>query len=57
MAPANLFLQLLFSQSEVSLNEKLVSVASNNYAYRAYLETLLNYGKEAKEGDLKTKRA
>ena len=52
VAPANLFLQSLFSQCEVSLNEKLVSVASNNYAYRAYLETLLNYGKEAKETQL-----
>ncbi len=52
VAPANLFLQSLFSQCEVSLNERLVSVASNNYSYRAYLETLLNYGREAKESQL-----
>ncbi|XP_072022286.1 uncharacterized protein F54H12.2-like [Amphiura filiformis] len=52
VAPSNLFLQSLFSQCEVSLNERLVSVASNNYPYRAYLETLLNYGREAKETQL-----
>lgn len=52
VAPTNLFLHSLFSQCEVSLNERLVSVASNNYPYRAYLETLLNYGREAKESQL-----
>ena len=52
VAPANLFLHSLFSQCEVSLNERLVSAASNNYPYRAYLETLLNYGREAKESQL-----
>ena len=49
VGPTNLFLQSMFSQCEVMLNERLVSPASTNYAYRAYLETLLNYGKEAKE--------
>lgn len=52
VAPANLFLHSLFNQCEVTLNDRLVSPASNNYPYRAYLETLLNYGREAKESQL-----
>ena len=52
VGPSNLFLHSLFSQCEVSLNERLVSVASNNYPYRAYMESLLNYGREAKESQL-----
>ncbi|XP_072046822.1 uncharacterized protein F54H12.2-like [Amphiura filiformis] len=52
VAPNNLFLQSLFSQCEVSLNERLVSPSSNNYPYRAYLETLLNYSRESKETQL-----
>lgn len=42
----------LFNQIDVSLNQKLVSSANNGYAYRAYIENLLNYGKEAKNSYL-----
>lgn len=52
VGPSNLFLQTLFSQCEVSLNERLVSPSSNNYPYRAYLETLLNYSREPKDTQL-----
>lgn len=52
VGPVNLFLHSLFSQCEVSLNERLVSPSSNNYPYRAYMETLLNYGEEAKKTQL-----
>ncbi len=52
VGPANLFLQSMFSQCEVSLNERLVSPSSTNYSYRAYMETLLNYSREAKESQL-----
>lgn len=52
VGPVNLFLQSMFNQCEVSLNERLVSPSSINYPYRAYLETLLNYGREAKETQL-----
>ena len=48
----NLLLHSLFSQVEVFLNDKLISSSSNTYAYRAYLKTLLNYGKAAKESQL-----
>lgn len=49
VAPVNLFSQALFSQVDVSLNERVVSSASNTYPYREYTETLLNFGKDAKK--------
>ena len=52
IGPVNLLIHSLFSQVDVALNEKLVSSSANTYAYRAYLENLLNYGKEAKESQL-----
>lgn len=52
VGPTNLFLHSLFSQVDVSLNERLISSSTNTYAYRAMLETLLNYGDEAKKSQL-----
>ena len=52
IGPVNLLIYSLFSQVDVALNDYLVSSSTNTYAYRAYLETLLNYGKEAKESQL-----
>jgi hypothetical protein len=49
VAPVNLFLHSLFSQVDISLNERNISSASNTYPYRAYIETLLNYGEDAKK--------
>ncbi|GBO28745.1 Uncharacterized protein F54H12.2 [Araneus ventricosus] len=49
VAPVNLFLHSLFSQVDVSLNNRIIFSASNTYPYRAYLETLLNYGEDAKK--------
>ncbi|GBL65018.1 hypothetical protein AVEN_1362-1 [Araneus ventricosus] len=34
---------------DVSLNGRIISSSSNTYPYRAYLETLLNYGEYAKK--------
>ena len=48
----NLFLHSMFSQVNVSLGEKEISSSNNRYTYRAYLETLLDYGKPAKESQL-----
>ena len=50
----NLWLHSLFSQVDVSLNERLVTPSMNNDPYRAYLETLLSYGPVAKESYLTT---
>ena len=52
VAPVNLFLHALFSQIDVSLNERTITSSSNSYPYRAYIETLLNYGEDAKKSIL-----
>ena len=49
VAPINLVLHSLFSQVDVSLNERIISPSTNTYPYRAYIETLLNYGEDAKK--------
>ena len=48
----NNFLHSLFKQVDVFLKEKQVTQSLGTYAYRAYLETLLNYGPSAKESQL-----
>jgi hypothetical protein len=52
VAPVNNWMHSLFSQVEVSLNGKLISSPSHTYGYRAYIETLLNYGPAAKKSHL-----
>ena len=52
IGPINLWLHSLFSQIDVSLNERLVTPSLNTYPYRAYLETLLSFGPAAKESYL-----
>ncbi|XP_063312633.1 uncharacterized protein F54H12.2-like [Pelobates fuscus] len=37
----------LFNQLDVTLGDRLISQSNNLYAYRAYIETLLNYSAEA----------
>ena len=48
----NNFLHSLFKQFDVFLKGKQVTQATGTYAYRAYLETVLNYGPVAKESQL-----
>ena len=52
VGPTNLFLHSLFSQVNVTLGGALVSESNNNYAYRAFMETLLSYGPAAKDSQL-----
>ena len=52
VGPSNLFLHSMFNQIDVHLNDRLVSAASNTYAYRAMIETLLTYGSDAKTSHL-----
>ena len=52
VAPVNNFLHSLFKQVDVYLNGKQVTPAMGTYAYRAYLETLLNYDVSAKGSQL-----
>ncbi len=43
----NNMLHSLFRNVSVSLNNKTINSNDGNYAYRAYVETLLNYGEDA----------
>ena len=52
VAPINYTLHSLFSQIDVSLNDVNVSSATTTYPYRAYIETHLNYGTDAKKSRL-----
>ena len=52
LGPVNNWLQSLFSQVDLSLNGTLVTSSSNSYPYRAYIETLLSYGFDAKSTQL-----
>ena len=52
VGPINLIGKTLFKQVKVHLNGKLAFDSGDNYAYRSYLETELNYGQEAKKTQL-----
>lgn len=46
ISTANLFMHSLFSQCDVSINNQVVSTSNNCYMYKAYLETILSYGRD-----------
>ena len=52
MGPVNLWMHTLFSQVEVYMNNKLVTPSSTSYPYRPYMETVLNFSKDAKASHL-----
>ncbi|XP_035231451.1 uncharacterized protein F54H12.2-like [Stegodyphus dumicola] len=52
VGPVNLFLHSMFSQVDISLNERLVSSSNNTYPYRAMIEKLLNHGFDTKTSQL-----
>jgi hypothetical protein len=52
--PINLFGKTFFKQVKVWLNNKLAYDSSDTYAYRAFLETELNYGTEAKSSHMQS---
>ena len=52
VAPVNNWLHSLFSQVDVYINDTLVTPSSNTYPFRAYVETILSYGAEAKKTQL-----
>ena len=47
VTPVNLWLQSLWNQVDVFLQQKLVSSSGTNYAYKALMDVLLNYGVDA----------
>ena len=54
VGPVNNFLHSLFSQVEVSFNQKIVTPPCNGYSYRAYIENLLNYGQDSKNSHIQS---
>ncbi|XP_046468065.1 uncharacterized protein F54H12.2-like [Neodiprion pinetum] len=50
--PVNNLLHSMSNQVDIFFFRKLVSPANNSYAYRAYIETLLNYALPAKKSHL-----
>jgi hypothetical protein len=52
IGPVNQLLHSMFNQIDVYFNQKLVSPPNNAYAYRAYIEALLNYASPAKTSHL-----
>lgn len=50
--PINYIIGTLISQVDIKLGGTMISASNNTYAYRAYLETLLNYGSDAKKSQL-----
>lgn len=52
VGPGNLFLQTMFSEVIVSLNDKVITESTNTYPYKAMLITLLTYGSDAKKSQL-----
>ena len=49
IAPVNNFLHSLFEQVQVNLGDAAIENTNKTYAYRAYFENLLCYGKESKQ--------
>lgn len=54
VVPCNLGFHSLFRQVDLVLNDTLVQSSQDSYPYKAYLSTLLSYGKGVKESWLKT---
>jgi len=53
VAGVNNLLHSLFSQCTILLNGTQISQASENYNYRAYIETLMTYATDAADSHLK----
>ena len=52
--PVNNFMHSIFSQIEIKLNNTSIENTNGLYPYRAYINTLLNYGSEAKKSFLQS---
>ena len=53
VGPVNLFLHILFSAVEITLQSKVI-ISNTNYRYTSMLQTLLNYGEDADNSQLLT---
>jgi hypothetical protein len=53
VGPINLLAKTFFNQVKLFVNGKLVEDSGDKYSYRVFLETVLNFGNEAKASHLK----
>ena len=54
VAPVSTWFHSLFSQVDLFLQDKLITSSSTCYPYRAFIETHLSYGSDAKNSQLQT---
>ena len=54
VTPVNLWMQSLFNQVDVYFQQKLVSSSGTNYAYKAYMDVLLNFSEDAERSQMQT---
>jgi hypothetical protein len=54
IGPINNFLHSMFNQVSLSLDNKIIENSNGSYAYRAYIENLLCYSKNAKQTHLRS---
>ena len=52
VVPVNNILHSVFSQVDVTLNQKLISSHTQHYAYKSMIESFLNYDKSAQESQM-----
>ena len=52
VTPINYIVSSLFSQVDINLGGRVVSMSTNTYSYRSIIETLLNFGSDAKKSQL-----
>lgn len=52
VGPVNNFLHSMFSQVDITLQNKLVTSSTAHYPYKAMIQTMLSFGSEAKESQL-----
>ncbi|MES9902423.1 MAG: hypothetical protein ABW168_07040 [Sedimenticola sp.] len=52
VGPINLLLQSLFSQVDIAMQGKMITSTTGHYPYKAYIQTLMKYGYDAKSSQL-----
>ena len=52
VGPVNLFLHSLFTQVDVSLNDRVITPSTSKYAYESLIQTLVTYVSDAKKSQL-----
>ena len=54
ISPVNYLLNSMFKQIKISIGQSVITSASLNYAYVAYIDALLNYSPDVKKTHLQT---